>query len=81
MKKAALVSDNRGHRELVENGKTGYIVGSGDVGAFADRLELMHDDRALLSAMGDEAYKRSALYAAENVVKEIEKVYDEVQKV
>ena len=41
----------------------------------------MHDDRALLSAMGDEAYKRSALYAAENVVKEIEKVYDEVQKV
>ena len=35
---AVVASNNRGHRELVKDGVTGFIVGATDVDAFADRI-------------------------------------------
>ena len=36
--KPVVASDNRGHRELIDEGKNGYIVGADDVKSFADKI-------------------------------------------
>jgi glycosyltransferase involved in cell wall biosynthesis len=47
-----------GLAEIVEDGKTGYLVEPGDVLALGDRLEELLGDRALARTMGDNARDR-----------------------
>ncbi len=47
-----------GLAEVVEDGRTGYLVEPGDVGALRDRIETLLDDRALASRMGALARER-----------------------
>lgn len=71
----AVVSDNRGHRELVDDGVTGFIVPHGDSVAIADRICRLLDDGDLRTRMGDAALSKGLLYSAENVEKELEHIY------
>lgn len=71
----AVVSDNRGHRELVDDGITGFIVPHGDSVAIADRICRLLDDGDLRTRMGDAALSKGLLYSAENVEKELEHIY------
>lgn len=71
----AVVSDNRGHRELVDDGVTGFIVPHGDSVAIADRICRLLDDGDMRTRMGDAALSKGLLYSAENVEKELEHIY------
>ena len=71
----AVVSDNRGHRELVDDGVTGFIVAHGDSVAIADRVCRLLDNGDLRARMGDAALSKGLLYSAENVEKELEHIY------
>lgn len=71
----AVVSDNRGHRELVDDGVTGFIVPHGDSIAIADRICRLLDDGDLRTRMGNAALSKGLLYSAENVEKELEHIY------
>lgn len=71
----AVVSDNRGHRELVDDGVTGFIVPHGDSVAIAERICRLLDDGDLRTRMGDAALSKGLLYSAENVEKELEHIY------
>ena len=52
----ALASDTRGHRDCVEEGRTGWFFGRGDAAALADRLrELARGERGEVYARGRQA--------------------------
>ena len=51
-----------GLTELVDHGRTGYLVAADDVGAFAHYLGELLEDRALSRLMGAAASQRSTAY-------------------
>ncbi len=70
-----VASINRGHRELVTDGVTGYLVSPDDVAAFAQRLtELLQSD-TLCKQMADAARERAQDFAAQRVRRELEEIY------
>ena len=69
---AVVASDNRGHRELVKDGITGFIVGVTDVDAFADRIIKVLDEP---SAYAKQALESAQLFTDKYVYKELKDVY------
>ena len=71
-----IATDNRGHRELIENGSTGYIVDTCNREKTAQLVtDLLNDD------MKTEIIKKKAIYKAHSycsseVKKELGKIYD-----
>lgn len=59
MKKATVATAVGGIPEMIEDGKSGYLVPSGDYNAFADSLEKLCNDDELRIKMGNEFYKRA----------------------
>jgi len=53
--KALLASDVGGHRELIQNGRTGILFRAGDVGSLTEALGRMLEDEALRLRLSDEA--------------------------
>lgn len=69
---AVVASNNRGHRELVEDGVTGFIVEPTNVDAFADRIIKVLDNPSIYSKP---ALEKAQLFTDKNVYKELENVY------
>lgn len=59
MKKATVATAVGGIPEMIEEGKSGYLVPSGDYNAFADRLEKLCNDDELRQKMGESFYDRA----------------------
>lgn len=69
---AVVASNNRGHRELVQNGVTGFLVDPANVQAFAGRIiEVLDHPQAFAQA----ARERAQLFTDKNVYKELQKIY------
>jgi glycosyltransferase involved in cell wall biosynthesis len=51
---AVVASDSGGPREIIENGKSGFLVPTGDVDALAEKLLLLLSDRNLSETLGRE---------------------------
>lgn len=73
--KAVVASVNRGHRELVFDSQTGYLVPPDDAQAYADRLIRLLQDAEHAHAMGLAAQKRMQAYTAERVKQELRDIY------
>ena len=58
-----------GPRDIVEPGVSGLLVPEGDTSALASSLKELMDDEALRQKMGAEAYKASARFDIENIMK------------
>lgn len=76
-KKAAVVTHNRGHNELVEENASGIFVPTDDPKACAAAFEKLYKDKNLRLAMGEKAYERAQKYSSEKVKKELEEIYKE----
>ena len=73
--KPVVASDNRGHRDLVQNGVNGYRVLSGSPEAFAEKIEeLMLDDEKRRS-MAQNGYALALKFTKEQVKKELNDIY------
>ena len=69
---AVVASNNRGHRELVQDGVNGYLVEPTDVQAFADRIiKVLDHPQALAQA----ACQSVQLFTDKNVYKELQEIY------
>lgn len=66
---------NRGHCELISEGKYGYIVDIDDVDAMADRIRTLLLDSENCMNMGKAAKDFALQYGFINVKKELEKIY------
>lgn len=69
---AVVASNNRGHRELVKDGVTGFIVGTTDVDAFANRIIKVLDNPTIYSKS---ALEKARLFTDRNVYSELKEVY------
>lgn len=56
-----------GNTELVRDGENGFLADVGDSSAFADRLEQLHRDPALLTRLRHAAWSTSADYSVERM--------------
>ncbi len=76
--KPAIVSRNRGHNELVEDGVSGVFVPFDDVKKVEQAFITLCSDEELCKRMGEAALRRSRKYSSQSVEKEIEKIYNEM---
>lgn len=73
----ALVSEDRGHRDLVEHGETGFIFPQGDESAFRHHLAVLLHDGAMRSRMGHRARERMSDFSIEASVGALSRVHEE----
>jgi N-acetyl-alpha-D-glucosaminyl L-malate synthase BshA len=73
-----LASDAGGIPEVVENGKTGYLAPPGDVTAMVERALHVLENPAELAQLKRNAAARALDFAADRVVPQYEKLYEEV---
>ena len=72
--KPVIAVENRGHRELIDNGVTGYLVPIGDSCTLAERLVQLHNDTNQ-KELGQVGYKKVQLYTNANVQQELSHIY------
>jgi glycosyltransferase EpsD len=69
-------TENRGHRELIENNKTGWIVGSTNQKEFANKLILLGNEKELVKKLGENGRKTILTkYSTNKVLEEKSLVY------
>jgi glycosyltransferase involved in cell wall biosynthesis len=67
-----------GPEEIIEDGKSGFLVATGDAGALAERMSRLLSDRALAAAMGKAGRERvERCFDIRKTVAGIEKVFSE----
>lgn len=57
-----------GNTQLVRDGKNGFVVATGDIATFADRLQLLAGDTQLLNTMRIAVWEKSREYSAQRMV-------------
>lgn len=67
-----------GVSELIENGKTGFVVPCRDVDAFADAMRVLLDDENLMKKMGNENKKKVAMFDLNNIAGQWEDLINKV---
>ena len=71
-----VASQNRGHRELIENGKTGFIVPIDDSDAMAKNVLQLLQDEKTKQYIEKNALKFAQQYTYDSVKKELEQIYE-----
>ncbi|MDI3542907.1 MAG: hypothetical protein PWP57_510 [Candidatus Atribacteria bacterium] len=71
-----VASDVRGNRDLVEDGRTGFLVELGDIPGLTKALERLILDRELRKAMGAAGQEKIQDYSLEKVLAEMNSIYD-----
>lgn len=66
-RKSVVATVNRGHKELVEDGKTGYLIMPGDAQTLARRIYDIYSDPAHARAMGNAGYEKAQSYTVDAV--------------
>ncbi len=70
-----VASNNRGHRELIENGKNGFLFNIDDSDALANKVIEIFESADLRKTISDNALSCSLLYSRDSVKKELANVY------
>ncbi len=72
-----VTSDARGNKDLIDDGKGGFVCKPTDVRAIIEKLKVLLDDGVLRSQFG--VYNKLAVkkYSYENVKKELAKIYND----
>ena len=73
-RKPVVASVNRGHTELVDDGKTGYLLAPEDVAGFADRIFRLSQETELAEKMGAAGFEKAQAYTVEAVKREFESI-------
>lgn len=72
-RKAVVATVNRGHKELVADGKTGYLIQPGDARTMAERIYSLYCDPAQAEAMGNAGFEKAQAYTVDAVRSELTK--------
>lgn len=77
-KKPVIASINRGHKELVSDGDTGYLFKPDDAELLAKRIYNVIKKPSLARRMGDLGYQKAQKYSNISVYNELEEIYLEL---
>lgn len=81
MEVPVVVSDAEGFKEVIEDGKTGFVVSSGGIETIAEKLERLILDTDLRRTLGKAGRKRvEKLYDWEKNVDAMEKLYKQLRE-
>ena len=76
MGKPVIVTDIAGYADIVDDGKTGYIVRAGDVAQLATLIATLADDNDLSRTLGENAYQRVLdMFESSIVARRVEEIY------
>ena len=75
--KPVVASNNRGHKELILNGKTGYLLNPSSTEEFAEKIITLGYDKKKREKFGESAFQRVQKYTDISVKNELKKVYFE----
>lgn len=70
-----IASDIGGLKDIVKNGKTGYLVDPDDINAWKEKISRLVRDAALRKKMGANAIKEAKKYSPEKIARRVEEVY------
>lgn len=70
-----VITDVRGHRDLVQNDINGYLVDVDDTEGFAKSIEKIYKDNELKHRFGLNGIKLVKQYSLENVLMEMQEIY------
>lgn len=70
-----VVTNVRGHRDLVKDGENGYVIGLNDAESFAGSIEKLYKYDELRSKFGKKGFELVQKYSLENVLKEMQEIY------
>lgn len=70
-----VASDDRGHREFVENGKTGFLFKQNDQEEFIQAIRTLYEDEAFSSRIGENARVRSFDFDLDKSMQAMAKIY------
>lgn len=73
-----VVSNVRGNRDLIADGKGGFVVEPEDYLTFAEKIEILIKNHDMYKNFGDFNKVESKKYLVSEVKKQLEKIYDEV---
>ncbi|MBQ7798409.1 MAG: glycosyltransferase family 4 protein [Clostridia bacterium] len=73
-----VTSDVRGCKDLVEDGKNGYVGKKEDYQYFAKMIKKLIDNNDLREEMGEQSKLMSPEYSIENVLKQLEDIYTQL---
>lgn len=70
-----VASENRGHKELIQNDTNGFLIDMDDSAAMSDKILLMLNDEDEKTRIQTNAMKFASQYTFTNVKKELEAIY------
>ena len=70
-----VVTNIRGHRDLVRNGENGYIVELNNVEGFAKSIENLYKNEKLRERFGQKSIELIQQYSLESILKELKMIY------
>lgn len=76
--RAAVVTHNRGHNELVAENESGFFVPIDNPAECAAAFEKLYKNKELRLEMGKKAFERAQKYSSEKVKRELEAIYNEI---
>ena len=71
-----IATNTRGNRNLVQNSKNGFLVEIDNAKQLAIKIKELISDKELMKKFGDNARKKVEPYELKNVIKEMEKIYN-----
>lgn len=77
-RKPVVASINRGHTELVDDGKTGWLLVPEDADGFADRVFRLSCEPTLAAEMGRAGFEKAQAYTVEAVKRELDRILKSV---
>ncbi len=67
--------DNRGHREIIEDGISGFLIHHGHIQQMADTIVRLHDDEKLKQRIVENGYKTIRKYEQKDVLVMLQQIY------
>lgn len=74
-KKPVVAAINRGHLELIESGRNGYLVVAEDMKSFADAILSIYEDSFLAQMLGNYGYQIAQQYTVNSVQSEMSEIF------
>jgi len=76
-----IATDVRGNRDLVKSGENGYLVHLNDIEQTAMAIEQLTNSEDLRRSMGEKSKELVKQYDLQNILKEMERIYDNILNV
>lgn len=70
-----VASYDRGHKEMIIHGQTGYMYQQGNKNEFIKYIELLHKDTSLRKKMGEAAYQKAQEFEISHSLSSVSEIY------